>query len=64
MLYVLSSILTLLILDSVWCSDLDDCGFIFPSVRKYIYGGRSAFIEQWPWQVIVKKIFLKILFKK
>lgn len=51
MLYTLTSLLALLSFYLVQCSDLQKCGIIMPSVRKYIYGGRSAFIEQWPWQV-------------
>lgn len=31
---------------------VENCGVIPPTIRNYIYGGKSTIIEQWPWQVI------------
>ena len=34
-----------------------ECGIIPPTVKHYIYGGKSTMIEQWPWQVTFKTLF-------
>ena len=42
------------IIDAHGISENEHCGRLSPNVRHYIYGGKSAHIEQWPWQVLNK----------
>ena len=34
------------------------CGIRKPKITNYIYGGKSAHIEQWPWQVLYKLFYI------
>lgn len=47
-----------LLFDSV--VGVENCGRIAPTIKRYIFGGKSSIIEQWPWQVF--KIKLNLFF--
>ncbi|CAF0834529.1 unnamed protein product [Brachionus calyciflorus] len=50
----ISSILIVLFYVKLIHSQSENCGIIAPSVRNYIFGGKSSLIEQWPWQLHLK----------